>query len=90
MAEAPLEVSKEKKTPRTEDEKKTPMTEEEKKTPMTEEERLALCQKLDKDLDDFINSMERKKYTDGWSEDTWEVIFRFFSIGFRYVHTIQK
>lgn len=57
MADAPLEFSKEKKTP------------------MTDEERVALSQKLDQDLDDFINSMERKKYTDGWSEDTWEVKF---------------
>lgn len=55
MADAPHEISKEKKKP------------------MTEEERVALCQKLDQDLDDFINSIERKKYTDGWSEDTWEV-----------------
>lgn len=61
MADAPHEVSKEKKTP------------------MTDEERVALCQKLDRDLDDFINSMERKKYTDGWSEDTWEVIYKLFS-----------
>lgn len=51
------------------------VTKAENKTPMTDEERVALCQKLDQDLDDFINSMERKKYTDGWSEDTWEVIF---------------
>lgn len=52
------------------------MTEEnqnESKQPMTEEERLALCQKLDKELDDFINSLERKRYTDGWKEDQWEV-----------------
>lgn len=60
MADAPLEASKEKKTP------------------MTDEERVALCQKLDQDLDDYINSMEKKKYTDGWSEDTWEVILLFF------------
>lgn len=43
-----------------------------KKEPMTDEERLALCQKLDQELDDFINGLERKRYTDGWSEDTWE------------------
>lgn len=51
------------------------MTEEpqkENKQPMTEEERLALCQKLDKELDDFINSLERKRYTEGWEEDRWE------------------
>lgn len=43
------------------------------KQPMTDEERLALCQKLDKELDDFIDSLEKKRYTEGWSEDTWEV-----------------
>ncbi|XP_035452240.1 DNA polymerase interacting tetratricopeptide repeat-containing, protein of 47 kDa [Spodoptera frugiperda] len=42
------------------------------KQPMTDEERLALCQKLDKELDDFIDSLEKKRYTEGWSEDTWE------------------
>lgn len=46
---------------------------QEPKTPMTDEERLALCQKMDQELDDFINSLERKRYTDGWSEDKWEV-----------------
>ncbi|XP_041974336.1 DNA polymerase interacting tetratricopeptide repeat-containing, protein of 47 kDa [Aricia agestis] len=44
----------------------------EKKVPMTDEERLALCQKLDQELDDFINSLERKRYTEGWPEDRWE------------------
>lgn len=54
-----------------------------KKEPMTDEERLALCQKLDQELDDFINGLERKRYTDGWSEDTWEV--RFSRLTFRYL-----
>ncbi|XP_053618136.1 DNA polymerase interacting tetratricopeptide repeat-containing, protein of 47 kDa [Plodia interpunctella] len=44
----------------------------ENKKAMTEEERLALCQKLDQELDDFINSLERKRYTEGWPEDRWE------------------
>lgn len=39
---------------------------------MTDEERLALCQKLDQELDDFIDSLEKKRYTDGWPEDRWE------------------
>ncbi|XP_026750512.2 DNA polymerase interacting tetratricopeptide repeat-containing, protein of 47 kDa [Galleria mellonella] len=39
---------------------------------MTDEERLALCQKLDKELDDFINGLEKKRYTEGWPEDRWE------------------
>nr|XP_026499373.1 tetratricopeptide repeat protein 4 [Vanessa tameamea] len=47
-------------------------TETNKKAPMTDVERLALCQKLDEELDDFINSLEKKRYTDGWPEDRWE------------------
>ncbi|XP_049880114.1 DNA polymerase interacting tetratricopeptide repeat-containing, protein of 47 kDa [Pectinophora gossypiella] len=46
--------------------------ETQKKTQMTDEERLALCQKLDRELDEFIDSLEKKRYTDGWSEETWE------------------
>lgn len=42
------------------------------KKPMTPEERLELCEKLDKDLDDFIDGLERKRYEDGWPEDRWE------------------
>jgi hypothetical protein len=37
----------------------------------TEEERLKLADKLDKDLDEFINSLERKPYAEGWSPDNW-------------------
>ncbi|XP_022904702.2 DNA polymerase interacting tetratricopeptide repeat-containing, protein of 47 kDa [Onthophagus taurus] len=42
------------------------------KKPMTDEERLELAKKLDKDLDDFINNLPKKKYADGWPEDKWE------------------
>ncbi|XP_026728194.1 tetratricopeptide repeat protein 4-like [Trichoplusia ni] len=42
------------------------------KKPMTDEERLALSQKLDRELDEFINSLEKKRYTEGWPEDKWE------------------
>ncbi|KAI5630845.1 tetratricopeptide repeat protein 4 [Phthorimaea operculella] len=49
-----------------------PKAAEPKKTPMTDEERMALARKLDQELDDFINGLEKKRYTDGWSEDTWE------------------
>ncbi|KPJ07707.1 Tetratricopeptide repeat protein 4 [Papilio machaon] len=42
------------------------------KKPMSDTERLELCQKLDQELDDFINSLERKRYTEGWPEDRWE------------------
>lgn len=43
------------------------------KKPMTDEERLALSQKLDRELDEFIDSLEKKRYTEGWPEDKWEV-----------------
>lgn len=41
---------------------------------MTDEERLALAAKMDKDLDEFINSLEKKPYTEGWPEDRWEEV----------------
>lgn len=44
------------------------------KTPMTDEERLALCAKLDGELEDFIDGLEKTKYTDGWPEDRWEEV----------------
>lgn len=42
------------------------------KTPMTEEERIELAAKLDRELDEFIDGLERKRYTEGWPEDRWE------------------
>lgn len=44
----------------------------------TDEERLQLAEKLDKDLDVFINSMEKKRYSDGWPEDRWQEVTRTF------------
>lgn len=41
---------------------------------ITQEERLALAAKLDADLDAFINSLEKKRYTDGWTPDNWEKV----------------
>lgn len=41
---------------------------------MTDEERLALAAKLDGELDDFINGLERRGYTEGWPEDRWEEV----------------
>ncbi|XP_076248791.1 DNA polymerase interacting tpr containing protein of 47kD [Calliopsis andreniformis] len=38
----------------------------------SEEERLALAAKLDAELDEFINNLEKKSYTEGWPEDQWE------------------
>ncbi|KAJ8910500.1 hypothetical protein NQ315_012347 [Exocentrus adspersus] len=42
------------------------------KKPMTHEERLALAAKLDKELDEFIEKLPRRKYDEGWPEDRWE------------------
>lgn len=43
---------------------------------LTDEERLALAAKLDADLDAFIDSLEKKRYTDGWDlkSDNWEKV----------------
>lgn len=41
---------------------------------MTEEERAALADQMDKELDDFIDSLEKKGYTEGWPEDRWEEV----------------
>lgn len=48
------------------------MSTEELKTQMTDEERLELAAKLDHDLEKFIDSLEKKRYTEGWPEDRWE------------------
>lgn len=45
-----------------------------KKKPMTDAERLELAAKLDKELDEFIAGLPKKKYTDGWPEDRWEEV----------------
>lgn len=44
------------------------------KKAMTQEERLQLAAKLDKELDEFIEKLPRKKYQDGWPEDRWEEV----------------
>lgn len=44
------------------------------KKSMTHEERLQLAEKLDKELDEFIEKLPRKKYEDGWPEDRWEEV----------------
>lgn len=47
---------------------------EDKKQHMTDEERLELCKKLDQELDEFIEKLPKKKYTDGWPEDKWQEV----------------
>lgn len=39
-----------------------------------EEEMHELAQKLDRELEDFINSREKTPYTDGWKEETWQQV----------------
>lgn len=46
-----------------------------KKKKWTDEERIELAGKLDNDLDDFINNLEKKSYTEGWPEDRWQEEF---------------
>lgn len=41
---------------------------------MTDEERLALATKLDAELEEFIDGLEKKRYADGWPEDRWEEV----------------
>lgn len=41
---------------------------------MTDEERTALAEKMDKELDEFIDSLEKRGYTEGWPEDRWEEV----------------
>lgn len=33
-----------------------------------------LAAKLDAELDEFINGLEKKAYTEGWPEDRWEEV----------------
>lgn len=51
-----------------------PANDEGSKQPMTDEERLKLAQKLDDDLEQFINNLPKKRYEDGWPEDRWEEV----------------
>lgn len=41
---------------------------------LTDEERAALADKMDKELDEFIDSLEKRGYTEGWPEDRWEEV----------------
>ncbi|XP_055707055.1 DNA polymerase interacting tetratricopeptide repeat-containing, protein of 47 kDa [Phlebotomus papatasi] len=39
---------------------------------MSDEERIELAAKLDKELDEFIDGLEKRRYTEGWPEDRWQ------------------
>ena len=60
--------------------KNAPMTDAERaaladrKGPMTDAERLELAAKLDDDLDAFIDSLEKRQYTEAWPQDRWEEV----------------
>jgi hypothetical protein len=47
---------------------------ETKKQQISDEERIKLADKLDRELDEFIGSLERKPYKDGWNEDNWQEV----------------
>lgn len=55
------------------------------KQKISDEERLELASKLDKDLDEFIDSLEKKRYTEGWPEDRWEEVI--YTIGRLLIQT---
>ncbi|XP_035893712.1 DNA polymerase interacting tetratricopeptide repeat-containing, protein of 47 kDa [Anopheles stephensi] len=48
------------------------MEEKQAKKVLSEQERLELAAQLDRDLDAFISSLEKRRYTEGWPEDRWE------------------
>ncbi|XP_025194920.1 tetratricopeptide repeat protein 4 isoform X1 [Melanaphis sacchari] len=41
------------------------------KQPITDEERAKLASRLDEDLDNFIDNLQKTPYKDGWKEETW-------------------
>jgi hypothetical protein len=49
-------------------------SEEQSKKKMTDEERLALAAKLDADLDEWMDSLEKRRYSEGWPEDRWQEV----------------
>lgn len=51
-----------------------PTEEEVQQKQWTEQERLELAAKLDAELDDFINGLEKKRYEEGWPEDRWQEV----------------
>ena len=59
-------------------------SDEEGHKPVTHEERLKLAARLDRELDEFINSLEGRRYTEGWPEDRWEEV-RFFVFYIRFL-----
>lgn len=44
------------------------------KQPMTDEERAELASRLDEDLDNFIDNLQKTPYKDGWKEETWREV----------------
>lgn len=44
------------------------------KPKMTDEERRKLAAKLDAELDEFIDGLEKRRYAEGWPEDKWQEV----------------
>lgn len=44
------------------------------KSQITEDERIKLAEKLDRELDEFIDSLEKTRYKDGFSEENWKEV----------------
>lgn len=44
------------------------------KKTMTDEERAELASRLDEDLDNFIDNLQKTPYKDGWKEETWREV----------------
>lgn len=47
-------------------------TSEKKHKTWSDKERLELASKLDAELDEYINNLEKRSYTEGWPEHRWE------------------
>lgn len=60
------------------------------KKQMTDEERLALAAKLDSELDDFIDGLERRGYTEGWPEDRWEEVRSIICFRIGFIHYFHR
>jgi len=57
------------------------------KQPVTDEEREQLARRLDEDLDNFIDNLQKTPYKDGWKEETWRevIIINFYSNLYKYL-----
>lgn len=47
-------------------------------TNITDHDRAQLAAKLDQELEQWMDTLEQKKYQDGWPEDRWQVFTHFY------------